>query len=55
MAWFSSLTEREPSRLRRRSVRAANKPSTALIQDALVGVKWTWEVNRPGFVGGSNS
>ena len=42
MAWFSSMTERKTPRFRRRFVSVANRPSTALIQEAEVGVKWTW-------------
>ncbi len=44
MAWFSSITERKTPRLRRRLVRVAKIPSTAFSHDALVGVKWTWNL-----------
>ncbi|MDO9503518.1 hypothetical protein [Falsiroseomonas sp.] len=37
------MTERKTPRFSRRLVRAANKPSTALIQKTEVGVKWTWK------------
>src|SRR5262245_61698405 len=40
IAFLSSWTERKTPRLRRRLERSANKPSTALSQDAEVGVKW---------------
>ena len=43
MAPFSSITERKTPRFRCRFVRVANRPSTALIQDALIGVKWRWK------------
>jgi len=37
---FSSWRERKTPRLRRRLDKSANTPSTALSQDAEVGVKW---------------
>src|SRR6266498_1584733 len=40
IASVSSLSERNTPRLRRRLARSANRPSTALSQDAEVGVKW---------------
>ena len=40
MAAWSSTTERNTPRLRRRLVSLAKKPSTALSQEAEVGVKW---------------
>ena len=43
MVVFNSMTERKTPRFRRRFVRVANRPSTALIHEAEVGVKWTWK------------
>jgi hypothetical protein len=40
MAACRSVIERNTRRLSRRRVRVEKKPSTALIEDALVGVKW---------------
>jgi len=40
MAACSETTEWKTPRLRRRLLSLANKPSTALSQDAEVGVKW---------------
>src|SRR5579872_6655145 len=40
MAAWRSATDRKTPRLRRRLVRMAKKPSTALSQEAEVGVKW---------------
>ena len=40
MAAWRSATDRKMPRLRRRLVRVAKKPSTALSQEAEVGVKW---------------
>src|SRR6202043_1429463 len=40
MAAWRSATDRKTPRLRRRFVRTAKKPSTALSQEAEVGVKW---------------
>jgi hypothetical protein len=40
MVCFRSSTERNTPRLRRFFVSVAKKPSTALSQDADVGVKW---------------
>jgi hypothetical protein len=40
MAACKSTTDRKTSRFNRRLVSLAKKPSTALSQDAEVGVKW---------------
>src|SRR6202042_1176330 len=40
IAAWRSTTDRKTPRLRRRFVRTAKKPSTALSQEAEVGVKW---------------
>ena len=62
MAAWSETREWKTPRFRRRLVSLAKKPSTALSQEAEVGVKWKvqrgWRashLNRPGFAGGSNS
>src|ERR1700747_1268376 len=47
MATSSSATDRNTPRLRRLLVSLAKKPSTALSQEAEVGVKW--KVQRGGF------
>lgn len=43
MIWLSVMTARKTPRLRRCLFRVANRPSTALIRKAEVGVKWTWK------------
>jgi len=50
MGAWRSATDRKTPRLRRRLVRMAKKPSTALSHDAEVGVKWNvqrgWRANH---------
>jgi hypothetical protein len=54
MASLSSWRERKTPRLRRRLVSSVNKPSTALSQDAEVGVKWKtkrgWRASHIGML-----
>jgi hypothetical protein len=48
MAAWRSATRLKTPRLSRRWVNLAKKPSTALSQEAEVGVKWKWKrVCRP--------
>ena len=55
MAAWRSVTDRKTPRLRRRLVRTAKKPSTALSHDAEVGVKWNvqrgWRASHRRTVG----
>jgi hypothetical protein len=55
MAAWRSATDRNTPRLRRRLVRMAKKPSTALSHEAEVGVKWNvhrgWRANHRRTVG----